>query len=51
MNYRTFENIVKKRIEELEEPALKLLKDVTGKGQCFKFQCPLFDFPLNIYVC
>ncbi|XP_058642639.1 interferon-induced GTP-binding protein MxE isoform X2 [Onychostoma macrolepis] len=29
VNYRTFENIVKKHIEELEEPALKLLKDVT----------------------
>ncbi|XP_056088974.1 interferon-induced GTP-binding protein Mx-like [Rhinichthys klamathensis goyatoka] len=29
LNYRTFENIVKKHIEELEEPALKLLKDVT----------------------
>ncbi|KAK7154288.1 hypothetical protein R3I94_007591 [Phoxinus phoxinus] len=28
VNYRTFENIVKKHIEELEEPALKLLKDV-----------------------
>ncbi|CAM4602546.1 unnamed protein product [Leuciscus chuanchicus] len=28
LNYRTFENIVKKHIEELEEPALKLLKDV-----------------------
>uniref|UniRef100_A0A673GXA9 Interferon-induced GTP-binding protein Mx-like n=1 Tax=Sinocyclocheilus rhinocerous TaxID=307959 RepID=A0A673GXA9_9TELE len=31
VNYRTFENIVKKHTEELEEPALKLLKDVTGK--------------------
>uniref|UniRef100_A0A672SVR9 Dynamin-type G domain-containing protein n=1 Tax=Sinocyclocheilus grahami TaxID=75366 RepID=A0A672SVR9_SINGR len=29
VNYRTFENIVKKHIEEQEEPALKLLKDVT----------------------
>uniref|UniRef100_A0A672STD6 Interferon-induced GTP-binding protein Mx-like n=1 Tax=Sinocyclocheilus grahami TaxID=75366 RepID=A0A672STD6_SINGR len=29
VNYRTFENIVKKHTEELEEPALKLLKDVT----------------------
>lgn len=29
VNYRTFENIVKKHIEGLEEPALKLLKDVT----------------------
>ncbi|KAK7154300.1 hypothetical protein R3I94_007600 [Phoxinus phoxinus] len=29
LNYRTFENIVKKHIEELEEPALKLLKKVT----------------------
>ncbi|KAF4108945.1 hypothetical protein G5714_010018 [Onychostoma macrolepis] len=29
VSYRTFENIVKKHIEELEEPALKLLKDVT----------------------
>ncbi|KAK7154290.1 hypothetical protein R3I94_007592 [Phoxinus phoxinus] len=28
LNYRTFENIVKKHIEELEEPALNLLKDV-----------------------
>lgn len=33
VNYRTFENIVKKHIEELEEPALKLLKDVTGEWQ------------------
>nr|XP_055071705.1 interferon-induced GTP-binding protein Mx-like [Misgurnus anguillicaudatus] len=29
VNYRTFESIVRKHIEELEEPALKLLKDVT----------------------
>ncbi|XP_067300148.1 interferon-induced GTP-binding protein Mx [Pseudorasbora parva] len=29
VNYRTFENIVKKHIEELEEPALKLHKNVT----------------------
>ncbi|XP_056610037.1 interferon-induced GTP-binding protein Mx-like isoform X3 [Triplophysa dalaica] len=29
VNYGTFESIVKKHIEELEEPALKLLKDVT----------------------
>ncbi|XP_077071565.1 interferon-induced GTP-binding protein Mx-like [Siphateles boraxobius] len=29
LNYRTFENIVRKHIEELEEPALKLLKKVT----------------------
>ncbi|NP_878287.1 interferon-induced GTP-binding protein MxE [Danio rerio] len=29
VNYRTFENIVKKHIAELHEPALKLLKDVT----------------------
>ncbi|RXN28941.1 Mx [Labeo rohita] len=29
VNYRTFENIVKKHIEELEEPALKMLKSVT----------------------
>uniref|UniRef100_A0A671NDR9 Dynamin-type G domain-containing protein n=1 Tax=Sinocyclocheilus anshuiensis TaxID=1608454 RepID=A0A671NDR9_9TELE len=29
VNSRTFENIVKKHIEELEEPTLKLLKDVT----------------------
>nr|AND80529.1 interferon-induced Mx protein [Schizothorax richardsonii] len=29
VNYRTFENIVKKHIEELEEPALELLKDIT----------------------
>lgn len=34
VNYRTFENIVKKHIEELQEPALKLLKDVTGEEQC-----------------
>lgn len=33
VNYGTFESIVKKHIEELEEPALKLLKDVTGKEQ------------------
>lgn len=32
VNYRTFENIVKKHIEELEEPALKLLKDITGES-------------------
>ncbi|XP_073711359.1 interferon-induced GTP-binding protein Mx-like [Misgurnus anguillicaudatus] len=29
VSYRTFESIVKKLIEELEEPALNLLKDVT----------------------
>ena len=39
VNYRTFENIVKKHIEELEEPALKLLKDVTGEWQYFKMVC------------
>ncbi len=32
VNYRTFENIVKKHIQELEEPALKLLKDITGES-------------------
>jgi len=36
VNYRTFENIVKKHIEELEEPALKLLKDAAGEWQYFK---------------
>ncbi|XP_067300159.1 interferon-induced GTP-binding protein Mx-like isoform X2 [Pseudorasbora parva] len=35
VNYRTFENIVKKHIEELEEPALKLLKDVTDPIEDF----------------
>ncbi|XDV30309.1 hypothetical protein PO909_033254 [Leuciscus waleckii] len=39
VNYRTFENIVKKHIEELEEPALKLLKDVKGEWQYFKMVC------------
>uniref|UniRef100_A0A673JPP7 Interferon-induced GTP-binding protein Mx n=1 Tax=Sinocyclocheilus rhinocerous TaxID=307959 RepID=A0A673JPP7_9TELE len=29
LNYKTFESIIKEYIEELEEPALKLLKDVT----------------------
>ncbi|KAK2880991.1 hypothetical protein Q8A67_018259 [Cirrhinus molitorella] len=29
-NYKTFESIVKEYIEDLEEPALKMLKDVTG---------------------
>ncbi|XP_065107888.1 interferon-induced GTP-binding protein Mx-like isoform X2 [Paramisgurnus dabryanus] len=29
INYKTFESIFKKHIEELEEPALKILKDVT----------------------
>ncbi|XP_072542457.1 interferon-induced GTP-binding protein Mx-like isoform X2 [Salminus brasiliensis] len=29
INYRTFENIVRKHVEELEEPALKLLRDIT----------------------
>ncbi|KAF7709299.1 hypothetical protein HF521_016149 [Silurus meridionalis] len=28
VNYRTFENIVKKHIKDLEEPAIQLLKDV-----------------------
>lgn len=31
VSYRTFETIVKKHIELLEEPALKLLRDVKGK--------------------
>ncbi|KAI4872216.1 hypothetical protein NFI96_000667 [Prochilodus magdalenae] len=30
VNYRTFENIVKKHVTELEEPAIQLLTDITG---------------------
>ncbi|KAG7331371.1 hypothetical protein KOW79_005340 [Hemibagrus wyckioides] len=30
VNYRTFENIVKKHIQEMEEPATELLKDISG---------------------
>lgn len=33
VNYRTFENIVKKHVQELEEPASQLLRDVIGKYQ------------------
>nr|QSH74924.1 Mx protein [Labeo catla] len=28
VNYRTFENIVRKHVEELEEPAIKMLKEI-----------------------
>lgn len=31
VNYRTFENIVKKHVQELEEPAIELLRDIIGK--------------------
>ncbi|KAK3569103.1 hypothetical protein QTP86_022130, partial [Hemibagrus guttatus] len=30
VNYRTFENIVKKHVQELEEPAIQILKDISG---------------------
>ncbi|KAF4087345.1 hypothetical protein AMELA_G00094350 [Ameiurus melas] len=30
VNYRTFENIVKKHVHELEEPAIELLRDIIG---------------------
>lgn len=30
INYKTFESIVKKQIKQLEEPAVKTLKDVGG---------------------
>lgn len=33
VNYGTFENIVKRHVVELEEPASKLLRDVRGKKQ------------------
>lgn len=33
VNYRTFENIVKKHIQELIEPAIQLLRDIKGKYQ------------------
>lgn len=47
-NYRTFESIVNEYIEELEEPALKLLKDVTGERLSFKmvFSALRFNFLL-----
>lgn len=31
INYRTFENIVKKHVQELGEPATQLLKGIIGK--------------------
>lgn len=34
VNYRTFENIVRKHVEELEEPALKMLREIKGEVQC-----------------
>lgn len=43
-NYRTFESIVKEYIEELEKPALKLLKGVTGEGLCFKMVFSALNF-------
>lgn len=34
LNYRTFEDIIRTHVEELEEPALKLLRNVKGGEQC-----------------
>lgn len=31
VNYRTFENMVKKHIQEMEEPAIELLRNTIGK--------------------
>lgn len=34
INYKTFEEIVKEQIGQLEEPALLKLKEISGKVQC-----------------
>lgn len=48
VNYRTFENIVKKHVQELEEPASQLLRDVIGKYQ--QLNQMLFFYHSQIFI-
>lgn len=48
INYKTFETMVKDQIKQLEEPAVKKLKDVGGKW-LHEFQEQLSPFPTSFH--